>query len=39
MLTQFRKQGEFFMGLAYENISATGANAGMCLWDLWWDAF
>jgi hypothetical protein len=30
MLTQFRKQGEHFMGLAYENISATGANAGAC---------
>ncbi|KAG8683987.1 hypothetical protein FRC08_013963, partial [Ceratobasidium sp. 394] len=29
MLTQFRKQGEFFMGLAYENISATGANAAL----------
>ncbi|CAE6477322.1 unnamed protein product [Rhizoctonia solani] len=29
MLTQFRKQGELFMGLAYENISATGANAAL----------
>ncbi|CAE6517817.1 unnamed protein product [Rhizoctonia solani] len=31
MLTQFRKQGELFMGLAYENISATGANAALPL--------
>ncbi|KAB5591306.1 X-Pro aminopeptidase [Ceratobasidium theobromae] len=29
MLTQFRKQGDYFMGLAYENISATGANAAL----------
>ncbi|KAG8718751.1 hypothetical protein FRC09_012164 [Ceratobasidium sp. 395] len=29
MLTQFRKQGDLFMGLAYENISATGANAAL----------
>jgi Xaa-Pro aminopeptidase len=28
-LTEFRKQGEFFMGLAYENISASGPNAGV----------
>ncbi|KDN37350.1 hypothetical protein RSAG8_10238, partial [Rhizoctonia solani AG-8 WAC10335] len=29
MLTQFRKKGELFMGLAYDNISATGANAAL----------
>ncbi|KAG9083401.1 hypothetical protein FRC06_004552, partial [Ceratobasidium sp. 370] len=29
MLTQFRKQGEFFMGLAHENISGTSANAAL----------
>src|SRR6185437_10538301 len=27
-LTEFRKGGEKFMGLAYENISASGPNAG-----------
>lgn len=27
-LTEFRKGGENFMGLAYENISASGPNAG-----------
>ncbi|KAF8598400.1 Creatinase/aminopeptidase [Ceratobasidium sp. AG-I] len=29
MLTQFRKQGEHFVRVAYENISATGANSAL----------
>lgn len=28
-LTEFRKKNKNFMGLAYENISATGANAAL----------
>lgn len=28
-LTNFRAEGEHFWGLAYENISASGPNAGM----------
>ncbi len=27
-LTEFRRMGKYYMGLAYENISATGKNAG-----------
>lgn len=27
-LTEFRRKGKNYMGLAYENISATGKNAG-----------
>jgi Xaa-Pro aminopeptidase len=27
-LTEFRRRGKHYMGLAYENISATGKNAG-----------
>lgn len=27
-LTEFRRMGQFYQGLAYENISATGKNAG-----------
>lgn len=34
-LTEFRKQGENFMGLAYENISASGPNAGKIVCILW----
>jgi Xaa-Pro aminopeptidase len=29
-LTEFRKLNMYFLGLAYENISASGLNAGMC---------
>ncbi|KAG8718500.1 hypothetical protein FRC08_005144 [Ceratobasidium sp. 394] len=29
MFTEFRKQEEYFMGLAYETVSATGANAAL----------
>ena len=29
-LTEFRRLGKNYMGLAYENISASGKNAGMC---------
>ncbi|KAG8734922.1 hypothetical protein FRC10_011212 [Ceratobasidium sp. 414] len=29
IFTQFRQQEEYFMGLAYENVSATGANAAL----------
>jgi Xaa-Pro aminopeptidase len=27
-LTEFRRKNKYFMGLAYENISASGPNAG-----------
>lgn len=30
-LTEYRRKNKHYMGLAYENISATGANAGECL--------
>ena len=30
-LTEFRKETQKFMGLAYENISASGPNAGSLL--------
>ena len=29
-LTEYRRESRYYMGLAYENISATGANAGEC---------
>lgn len=28
-LTEYRRKNEYFEGLAYENISATGANAAL----------
>lgn len=28
-LTEFRRKNKYFMGLAYENISATGSNAAL----------
>ena len=29
-LTEYRRKNKYYMGLAYENISATGPNAGKC---------
>lgn len=29
-LTEYRRRNKHYMGLAYENISASGPNAGMC---------
>lgn len=30
-LTEYRRQNKHYWGLAYENISASGPNAGMCV--------
>lgn len=29
-LTEYRRHNKYFQGLAYENISASGPNAGLC---------
>ena len=29
-LTEYRRKNKYYMGLAYENISASGPNAGKC---------